>query len=88
MTNTEAVAPRVFTKAEFGAQFNLSRSTVDRVVSHGLVRVIYFGDRPFIPVEECDRIAREGLPDIPRGYKRLTAGPTTKGRKAARRKGR
>jgi hypothetical protein len=31
-------------------------------------------------MEECDRIAREGLPNIPRGYKRLTAGPTKQGR--------
>jgi hypothetical protein len=86
MTNTETVAPRVFTKAEFGQQFNLSRSTVDRVVSHGLVRVIYFGDRPFIPQEECDRIAREGLPNIPRGYKRVTAGPTKKQGRPKRRR--
>jgi hypothetical protein len=80
MTNQEAMSPRVFTKAEFGHQFNLSRSTVDRVVSHGLVKVIYFGDRPFIPAAECDRIAREGLPAISPGYKRRTNGPIKGGR--------
>jgi hypothetical protein len=86
MSTQESVGPRVFTKGEFGKQFNLSRSTVDRVVSHGLVKVIYFGDRPLIPAEECERIAREGLPDIPRGYKRVTAGPTKRGRPSKKRK--
>jgi len=72
--------PRVFTKEEFAQQFNLSRATVDRAISHGMVRIVYFGSRPLIPAEECDRIAREGLPDIPPGYKRMTSGPTKVGR--------
>jgi hypothetical protein len=79
-TPQEPMTPRVFTKTEFGQQFNLSRTTVDRAVSHGLVKVIYFGDRPLIPVGECERIAREGLPSIPPGYKRQTDGPTNAGR--------
>lgn len=67
MTNQEAVAPRVFSKAEFASQFNLGRSTVDRIISHGLIKVIHLGARTVIPREECDRIARDGLPKIPRG---------------------
>src|SRR4051812_140447 len=57
-----------------------SPSTVKRAISHGLIRVIYIGTRPIIPADEFERIACEGLPAIPPGYKRMTTGPTKVGR--------
>lgn len=79
MAATAQVTPRVCTKQEFGRTFHLSPSMVDRIVSNGLVRVIWFGARPLIPLEECDRVAREGLPRVP-GYRRMTKGPVNDGR--------
>lgn len=58
----------------------VSLSTIKRAISHGLISVIYFGDRPIIPHAENERIAREGLPHIPPGYRRMTTGPVRGGR--------
>jgi hypothetical protein len=57
-----------------------SLSLIKRAASHGLIKVIYFGDRPHLAAGELERILREGLPKIPPGYKRRTSGPVIGGR--------
>lgn len=71
----DRMTPRVFTRSEFGQLFQLSKSMVARIISHGLVRLVYFGERSFVPLEEVDRLARDGVPEMPRGYRRMTTGP-------------
>jgi hypothetical protein len=39
------------------------------VISHGLITPIYVGSKPLVPQEEVERILREGLPNVPSGYK-------------------
>jgi hypothetical protein len=58
----------------------VSISLIKRAISWGRINVVYFGDRPIIPPEENERIAREGLPDIPPGYRRKTPAPGRGGR--------
>jgi hypothetical protein len=71
---------RASTLQQVAGDFGVSLSTIKRGVSHGLIRTIYFGDRPLVTVDEQDRLQREGLPKIPPGYKRRTTGPTKQGR--------
>jgi hypothetical protein len=73
--------PLNHTIKSFSARLPCHPSTTKRIISHGLVKVVYVGDRPLIPHQELLRIAREGLPNIPAGYKRKTVGPTNGGRK-------
>src|SRR5262245_304938 len=65
---------------EAAPELGTSVSTLNRARSHGLIRVVYFGRRPIIPTPEFQRLAREGIPNIPAGYKRLTRGTTRVGR--------
>lgn len=81
----QSATPRVMTKGEFARAFKISGSLLDRAISHGLVRIIRFGGRPLIPIGEADRIALEGLPPIPPGYRRVTSGPSGAGRPRGRR---
>lgn len=64
----------------FAKDNNISHSFIKRAVSWGKLRVIRFGDRPMVPAEEQQRVAREGLPNVPTGYKRQTSGPVIGGR--------
>jgi hypothetical protein len=66
---------------EAAPELGTSPSTLNRARSHGLVKVVYIGTRPIIPADEFERLKREGLPRIPREYKRLTTGPFLAGRK-------
>lgn len=68
-------------------ELGTSLSTLVRARSHGLIRVVYFGRRPIIPAAEFERLARDGLPAIPPGYKRLTRGATKVGRPRKRKAG-
>jgi hypothetical protein len=64
---------RARTFQEAANELATSLTTLFRARSHGLIRVVQFGKRPIIPASEFERLAREGLPLIPPGYKRLTA---------------
>jgi hypothetical protein len=72
---------RASTLQQVANDFGISLSTIKRGVSHGLIKTIYFGDRPLVTVEEQDRLQREGLPKIPPGYRRRTIELTKVGRK-------
>jgi hypothetical protein len=71
------------TLKDFAERHGVSKSLIQRAVSHGLIKVLRFGDRPIIPAEEHQRICREGLPRIPAGYRRTTKGPWPGGRPRA-----
>src|SRR5262245_30215882 len=71
---------RSFTFNQFATNHDISLSFVKRAVGHGLIKVIYYGDRPHIPAEEDERIARDGLPNVPSTYRRITTGPAKGGR--------
>ena len=58
----------------------VSKSLIKRAISWGRVKVVYFGDLPIVPAEENERIAREGLPNIPTGYRPKSAAPGRGGR--------
>ena len=65
---------------DFARRHGVSVHTIKRAISHGLIDVRYYGDRPIIPASEHERICREGLPKIPPGYQRMTKGPVRGGR--------
>lgn len=73
----------------FAKKWGISESFVKRAISHGRIKTIPFGDRSIVPPEEDERIGREGVPNVPAGYKRKTVGPWPGGRpaKAAKKKG-
>jgi hypothetical protein len=81
VANNLPAQPLNHTIKSFSACLPCHPSTTKRIISHGLVKVVYVGDRPLIPHQELLRIAREGLPHIPAGYKRKIGGLTNAGRK-------
>lgn len=70
---TVNVQRRAHTLEEFAASFGIAKFTVQRLISHGLVKVIRIGAKPLIPEREAQRIERDGLPKVPPGYKRQSA---------------
>jgi hypothetical protein len=71
---------RARTFQEAANELATSLTTLFRARSHGLIRVVQYGKRPIIPASEFERLACEGLPSIPPGYRRLTRGTTRVGR--------
>jgi excisionase family DNA binding protein len=61
---------------EAAGALSVSTSTLHRAISHGLVKSTKMGASIRIPSEEVMRLARDGLPTIPTGYKRKTDSQT------------
>jgi hypothetical protein len=59
---------------------SLSANTWARAMSWGLVKFTKAGAAVRIPVGEVKRVAREGMPNLPAGYKRKTNGFNKAGR--------
>jgi hypothetical protein len=81
----KATAPTTTTRRavkidRLAEELDCHRHTIFRAVSHGMIKVIYVGNDPRVPPDEADRVRREGLPNIPPGYKRKTTGPGGPGR--------
>jgi len=57
------------TLKDFANKLSVSEHTIARAISHGKVRAVYIGARLTIPASELARVLREGIPDIPAGYK-------------------
>jgi hypothetical protein len=70
-----AVDKKGFGVAKFADRHDVGISFIKRAISWGKLKVIYYGDRPIVPVDEDERVGREGLPDVPPGYRRKTDGP-------------
>jgi hypothetical protein len=66
------------------AKSGLSVYTVQRAISHQMIHPVYFGKRPMITHNEYQRLNREGLGPIPKGYRAKKDRPKTQ--KAAHRK--
>jgi excisionase family DNA binding protein len=71
---------------EAAAALSVGVTKLQRAISHDLLRSTKIGASIRIPADEVERIARDGLPDIPAGYKRKTNGNTRQG-KGKRRRG-
>jgi excisionase family DNA binding protein len=67
---------------EAAAALSVGVTKLQRAISHDLIRSTKIGASIRIPADEVERIARDGLPDIPAGYKRKTNGNTHRGRRA------
>lgn len=76
---TSDVARLAYSVAEGGRMLGLSGATMHRAISHKLIHAPKVGRVRRIPAAEIERVAREGLPPIPR-YVRTTTGPTKRGR--------
>jgi hypothetical protein len=57
------------TLKDFANKLSVSEHTIARAISHGKVKAVYIGARLTIPASELARVLREGIPDIPAGYK-------------------
>ena len=75
-----AVIRLAYSVSETAQALSISIPTLHRAISHGLIRCAKLGRVIRIPSAEVERLAVEGLPPIPRTYKRKTVGPTMKGR--------
>ena len=87
MSDSESIRPRESGDERRGRTIQetadlqgVSKSLIKRAISWGRIKVVYFGDLPIIPAEENERIAREGLPNIPAGYRPKTPTPGRGGR--------
>jgi hypothetical protein len=69
-----------YTVEDSAAALSISTSILWRLISHGLVKSTRTGASIRIPAEEVARLAREGVPKLPAGYKRKTVGTTRRGR--------
>jgi hypothetical protein len=78
------VQRRAHTLEEFATSFGIAKFTVQRLISHGLLKTIHIGAKPLIPEAEAQRIERDGLPSVPPGYKRQSAKPHARRTKRAR----
>lgn len=73
--------PRLaYSLAEAAGALSVSTATLQRAISHGLIKCTRIGSAIRLPAAEIERLGRDGLPDIPAGYKRKTAGNTKAGR--------
>jgi hypothetical protein len=89
MPKSTVVDDQGMTLKDFANKLSVSEHTIARAISHGKVRAVYIGARLTIPASELARVLREGIPDIPAGYKaKGTAGqgagtkPTPRRKKA------
>ena len=73
---------------EAAEALSTSTVTLHRAISHELIKSTKVGRVIRIPAAEVERVAVEGLPPIPRTYKRKTLGPTTRGAAAQGREAR
>lgn len=80
---TVNVQRRAHTLEEFATSFGIAKFTVQRLISHGLLKTIHIGAKPLIPEREAQRIERDGLPAVPPGYKRQSARPRPRRRSRA-----
>lgn len=55
---------------EAGFALDISAHTLKRAISFGLIRATNIGTRLLIPADEVKRLAAEGLPKIPVGWRR------------------
>ncbi|SEP45320.1 hypothetical protein SAMN02990966_06490 [Rhodospirillales bacterium URHD0017] len=69
------IEPRARRVREFARRHGTSVTTLKRAISHDLLKCVYIGRYQIIPAVEDERVARDGLPNIPRGYVRQTTGP-------------
>lgn len=76
-----------YSLAEAAGALSVSTTTLQRAISHGLIHFTKIGSAIRLPVDEIERLAREGLPKMPAGYKRKTAGPQSRGRPKTKRRG-
>ena len=74
-----------YSLSETADALSVSNHTIQRAISFGLLRCTRIGMAIRVPATEVERLARDGLPELPRGYKRKTAGETKQGRKRKRR---
>jgi hypothetical protein len=58
-----------YTIKDFAERAQVSEHTIARAISHGKLHAVNIGTRLTIPASEFNRVMREGLPDIPPGYK-------------------
>jgi len=64
----------LFSLRETASTLKMGMTTLQRAISHGLVKFNMMGRVVRIPAAEVERIARDGLGPIPAGYKRRTTG--------------
>jgi excisionase family DNA binding protein len=76
----DAVGRLAFTMQEAAAALAISVPTIQRAISHNLIRSMRMGRAIRLPADEVQRLARDGIPKIPRDYRRKTSGPTKQGR--------
>ena len=72
---------------EASSALSVSPTMLQRAISHGLIKSIKVGAAIRLPVAEIERVGRDGLPAMPRGYKRKTDGGGKRGRKSKKRPG-
>ena len=76
-----------YSLAEAAGALSVSTTTLQRAISHGLIHFTKIGSAIRLPVDEIERLGRGGLPKMPAGYKRKTAGPQSRGRPKTKRRG-
>jgi excisionase family DNA binding protein len=65
---------RLYSLAEACVELGRSRATLYRHLGEKQVKTVVVGRSRKIPASEIERIKRDGLPPLPRRYKRLTDG--------------
>ena len=79
-TSPPEVQRLAYSLKEAAAALSVGIPKLQRAISHGVLPHNRIGTSIRIPAEVVQRIAREGLPDIPAGYKRKTNGSSSRGR--------
>ena len=68
------------TVPEAAAATRLSLNTWNRAMSWGQAKFTKAGGAVRVPIGDVNRVAREGFPNLPKGYKRKTNGNNKAGR--------
>jgi len=78
---TDPVRPLAYSMRDAAAVLSISITTLNRLMSHDMIKYTRIGHALRIPAAEVERVAAEGLPKVPRDYVRRTQGPTRMGGK-------
>jgi len=78
---TDPVRPLAYSLSDAATALAISVTTLNRLMSHDMIKYTRIGHALRIPAAEVERVAAEGLPKVPRNYVRRTQGPTKIGGK-------
>jgi excisionase family DNA binding protein len=77
---TDPVRPLSYSMRDAAAALSIGLTTLNRLMSHDMIKYTRIGQALRIPASEVERVAAEGFPKVPRSYVRRTQGPTNRGR--------